>query len=50
MSHGGTKFTFTPEQVLKNSEKYKIIISTNVRDKAGIPLDKEKAAVFKVAS
>jgi hypothetical protein len=48
VSHGGTKFTFIPEQALKNDEPYKIIISTNVRDKAGTPLDKEKTASFTV--
>jgi hypothetical protein len=50
VSHGGTKFTFIPEQALKNSEQYKIIISTKVRDKAGIPLDKKKMVRFKVVS
>jgi hypothetical protein len=50
VSHGGTKFTFVPEQTLKPAEQYKIIISTNVRDKAGTPLDKEKTVHFKVAS
>jgi hypothetical protein len=49
-SHGGTKFTFVPEQALKNSEQYKIIVSTKVRDKAGTRLDKEKIVQFKVAS
>lgn len=49
-SHGGTKFTFVPEQALKNTEQYKIIISTKVRDKAGTHLDKEKTVRFKVAS
>jgi hypothetical protein len=49
-SHGGTKFTFVPEQALKNSERYKIIISTKIRDKTGIPLDKGKMVCFKVAS
>ena len=49
-SHGGTKFTFVPEQALKSNEQYKIIISTKVRDKAGTYLDKEKTVRFKVAS
>jgi hypothetical protein len=49
-SHGGTKFTFVPEQALKNSEQYKIIVSTKVRDKAGTRLDREKIVQFKVAA
>ena len=49
-SHGGTKFTFVPEQTLKNSEQYKIIISAKVRDKAGTSLGKEKTVRFKVES
>ena len=50
VSHGGTKFTFFPEHTLKNSEQYKIIISTKVRDKAGTTLTKEKTSHFKVSS
>jgi hypothetical protein len=49
-SHHGTKFTFVPEQALKNTEQYKIIISTKVTDKAGTHLDREKTVRFKVAS
>jgi hypothetical protein len=47
-SHGGTKFTFVPGQLLTHSERYKIVISTVVRDKAGVPLNKDKTVLFKV--
>jgi uncharacterized protein (TIGR02145 family) len=50
VSHGGTKFSFTPEQALKRGEDYMIIISARVRDKAGIYLEEEKTVHFKVAS
>jgi hypothetical protein len=49
-SHGGTKFTFVPDQALKNNEQYKIIISAKVRDKAGTHLNQGKTVHFKVAA
>jgi len=49
VSHGGTKFTFTPEQPLQKNELYQIEITSLVKDKAGTRLDKEKIIKFKVA-
>jgi len=50
VSHGGTKFSFTPDQPLEKNESYYIHVSSKVKDKAGIRLDKEKHTVFKVAA
>lgn len=50
VSHGGTKFTFTPEQPLNNNEHYKIMITSKVKDKVGTKLGKEKTVQFKVAA
>ncbi|MEP7108236.1 MAG: Ig-like domain-containing protein [Ferruginibacter sp.] len=49
VSHGGTKFTFTPEQSLQKNKQYKIIVTSGVKDKAGTKLEKEKSIQFKVA-
>lgn len=49
VSHGGTKFTFTPEQPLNKDERYKVDITSDVKDKAGTRLDKEMIVQFKVA-
>lgn len=49
ISHGGTKFTFIPEQPLHNNEQYKIMVMSKVKDKRGTKLDKEKTVLFKVA-
>jgi hypothetical protein len=49
VSHGGTKFTFTPDQPLQKNEEYKINVTNQVKDKAGIKLGKEKMVQFKVA-
>jgi Bacterial Ig-like domain len=48
VSHGGTKFTFTPEQLLQKNEQYTIDVTTLVTDKAGTKLDNEKIIQFKV--
>jgi hypothetical protein len=50
VSHGGTKFTFTPEQPLNKNEKYKVDITSHVKDKVGTMLDKEMIVQFKVAA
>ena len=49
VSHGGTKFTFLPDQPLVNGEEYKISITANVKNEAGVSLKKEKTVKFKVA-
>ena len=48
VSRGGTKFTFTPEQPFQKNEKYKINITSLVKDKAGTKLDRAKTIQFTV--
>lgn len=50
VTHGSTKFTFIPEQPLEKNETYYIYVSSKVKDKAGIQLDREKRTQFKVAA
>jgi hypothetical protein len=50
VSHRGTKYTFIPEQALNMNELYRIIVTREVKDKAGIHLDKEKIVQFRVAA
>jgi hypothetical protein len=50
VSHGSTKFTFTPEQPLEQNEIYSIIISNKVKDLWGNRLDKEKRIQFRVGA
>ena len=47
VSHGGTKFTFVPDQPLVNNEEYEISITKNVKDEAGVSLEDERAVKFK---
>jgi hypothetical protein len=49
-SHGGTKYTFKPEQALNKNEQYSIIITTKVKDKAGTHLDRKKTVHFRVVA
>ena len=48
ISNGGTKFTFIPGQQLKENERYKVIVTTGVKDKAGNFLDKEVISEFTI--
>lgn len=50
VSHGGTKFSFTPSQTLSENEQYKIQVTTKVRDKRGIRLAEPRESVFTVAN
>lgn len=50
VSHGSTKFTFKPDQLLEKNEVYYIHVSPRVKDKAGIPLQNEKHTHFRVSS
>jgi len=50
VSHGGTKFTFIPDQPFRKNELYQINVTSQVKDKAGIRLAKEKIVKFKVAT
>jgi len=49
VSHGGTKFTFTPDQPLQKNGQYRINITSQVKDRAGIKLEKEKVVEFRVS-
>jgi len=49
VSHGGTKFTFIPDQPFHKNELYQINVTSQVKDKAGTRLAKEKIVKFKVA-
>lgn len=48
-SHGGTKFTFTPDQPLAKGAQYEIYVSKAVKDKAGTSLAAEKKTRFTMA-
>ena len=50
VSHGGTKFTFVPDQPLKKGASYTINVTTHIKDTRGIKLDKEKIVNFKLTS
>ena len=50
LSHGGTKFTFTPSAPLQHNEQYKILVTSKIKDKRGIRLAEEKTVVFTVAA
>jgi len=43
-----TKFIFTPGQKFIENERYKVIVTTNVKNENGTHLDKERIAEFKV--
>lgn len=48
VSHGGTKFTFTPSEPLQKNEEYEILVSSKIKDKRGIRLESERTVVFSV--
>jgi len=47
-SRQGTRFTFTPEKDFRAGEKYKVLVTTHVKNEAGTHLDKERTAEFTV--
>jgi len=47
ISRHSTKFTFTPEIPFKEGEKYRVVVSKQVKNKAGTPLAEEKISEFK---
>ena len=49
VSHGGTMFSFIPDQPLEKGTQYEISVTTAVKDKAGIPLAAERKIRFKTA-
>ena len=50
VSHGGTRYTFIPGQSLNKKEQYSINITTRVKDKRGIHLEREKTVHFSVTA
>jgi hypothetical protein len=50
VSHGGTKFSFTPAQPLSANQQYKIQVTTKVRDKRGTRLAEQRESVFTVSN
>lgn len=49
VSHGGTKFSFTPNQPLEASEQYEVLVTKDVQDKAGVALAEVKNVRFRTA-
>jgi hypothetical protein len=49
VSHGGTKFSFVPDQPLEKGKQYEVSVTKAVRDKAGTPLEAVKQVRFKTA-
>jgi hypothetical protein len=43
----GTKFTFKPGQILGNNEIYEVVISTRIKDRRNIHLDKKRTIRFR---
>jgi hypothetical protein len=50
VSHGGTRYTLIPGQSLNKKEQYSINITTRVKDKRGIHLEREKTVHFSVTA
>ena len=50
ISHGGTRFTFIPDEPLEKNERYQIVITSKVRDKAGTRLKNGRTVQFQVAA
>ncbi|MCD6287959.1 MAG: Ig-like domain-containing protein [Candidatus Hydrogenedentes bacterium] len=48
VSRQSTRFTFTPENDLEQNVKYKVVVATDVKNKAGTPLAKTRTAEFTV--
>jgi hypothetical protein len=49
VSHGGTMFTFTPNQPLAKGAQYEVSATREVKDKAGASLEDVKKVRFKTA-
>lgn len=49
-SHGGTRFTFIPDESLTPGEGYEIAITSRIKDKAGTRLKDEQTVQFQVAA
>ena len=48
VSHGGTRFTFLPDEPLQENERYEIAITSKIKDKAGTRLENKKTVQFEV--
>jgi hypothetical protein len=48
-SHGGTKFTFVPDQPLEKGSQYEVSVTKAVKDKAGTSLEAARTIRFKTA-
>ena len=46
VSRHSTKFTFTPANQFKEGEKYKVVVSTGVKNQAGTNLAEERTSEF----
>jgi hypothetical protein len=49
VSHGGTRFTFTPQEPLDDHAEFQVTVTSKVEDRAGTRLDKEKSVRFRVS-
>lgn len=49
-SHGSTRFTFKPQEPFADKEKYRIVVTTKVRDKAGTHVAQEQETSFRVVA
>ncbi|NLF29957.1 MAG: hypothetical protein GX591_03615 [Planctomycetes bacterium] len=49
VSHGGTKFTFTPDAPLAPGRQYELAVTTGVKDKAGTALQDARTFRFQTA-
>ncbi len=47
-SRKGARFTFKPKEDFRAGEKYKVIVTTHVKNEAGTPLDEARIAEFTV--
>jgi hypothetical protein len=49
-TRGGTRFVLVPEQPLTSNEDYRIVVTRDVKDKAGTPLAAQKEVQFKTGA
>ena len=49
VSHGGTKFTFTPDEPLAPGGRYEVTVTKGVKDTAGTPLEAVRTFRFRTA-
>jgi len=49
VSHGGTKFTFSPDEPLERGTQYEVSVTRAVKDVAGTPLEAARKVRFRTA-